>query len=255
MPDQKFSRTGVIPLGLRRLLLPALLLASLSSASVFAAEIVRSVSVSGQGKVVAEPDRATLVLGAETHRPQLDVARKEVGRIMESLLALTRELKLDQKLVRSTRLNVQPEFVWNEKTRRNDLSGYVVSRQLEVDLRDLDKLGILLERAVSAGANTVNEPQLDSSRRGELEREALAKAVEDARLNAAVLATSAGARLGAVKSLNASAGMVMPMVQRSFGMKTAAMESADAGAATYQAGQMTFNANVQAEFDLDVSAR
>src|SRR5690606_41228399 len=64
-------------------------------------------------------------------------------------------------------------------------------------LRDLDKLGPLLERAFDLGINQVSEPQLDSSRRRELEREALAKAVEDARLNAQAVARAAGARLGA----------------------------------------------------------
>lgn len=240
---------------IRRISSPALLLiiaAAIAPAHLLAAEVVRSVSVSGQGKVLAEPDRAIVVLGAEAHRPQLEAARQEVARSIDALLTVTRELKIDAKYVRSTRINVQPEFTWNEKGRRNDLTGYVVSRQLEVDLRDIDKLGLLVERAISAGANVVNEPQLDSSRRSELEREALAKAVEDARLNAEVLAKSAGARLGAVKTLSASAGIVVPMV-KTMAVRSMAMEAADT-ANSYQTGQMTFNANVQAEFDLEVNA-
>ena len=116
------------------------------------------------------------------------------------MLALTRELKIDPKHVNATRLQVQPEYRWNENDRKRVLLGYMVSRQIEVELRDLDQLGTLLERAVDAGVNQVGDPMLDSSRRKELEREAMTKAVEDARLNAEALARAAGAKLGAVRT-------------------------------------------------------
>ena len=85
-------------------------------------------------------------------------ARAEVAATVERVLALTRELKIDPKYVNSTRLQVQPEYRWNENDRERVLLGYMVSRQIEVELRDLDKLGALLERAVSAGVNQVGDP-------------------------------------------------------------------------------------------------
>ena len=112
------------------------------------------------------------------------------------MLALTRELKIDPKYVDSTRLQVQPEYRWNEKDSQRVLLGYVVSRQIEVELRDLDQLGALLERAVTAGVNQVGDARLDSSHRKDLERDALGRAVADARLNAEALAKAAGAQLG-----------------------------------------------------------
>ena len=92
----------------------------------------------------------------------------------------------------STRLQVHPDYRWDEKTQRQVLQGYVVNRQVEIELHDLERLGTLLERAVSAGANQVGGARLDSSRRKELEREALALAVEDARLDAEALARASG---------------------------------------------------------------
>jgi uncharacterized protein YggE len=69
------------------------------------------------------------------------------------VIALTRELKIDPKHVDSTGLAGPAEYRWNEKDSQRVLLGYVVSRQVEVELRDLEQLGALLERAVSAGAN------------------------------------------------------------------------------------------------------
>jgi hypothetical protein len=190
-------------------------------------------------------------LGAEARKPTLAEARAEVAAAVERILSLTRALKIDPKQVNATALQVQPEYRWNDKDRKRVLLGYFVSRQVQVEVRDLDQLGPLLERAVDAGANQVGEAQLDSSRRKDLEREALAKAVKDAQANAEVLARAAGVTLGPARTLNAAAGMpVVPMYKA-----TRMAMAADAAAApppeqTYDAGDMKFSASVQAEFDL-----
>jgi uncharacterized protein YggE len=213
----------------------------------------RTVSVSGIGEVAAEPDLAHVTLGVEARRPTMAEARAEVAKTVDRVLALTRDLKIDPKLVNATRLQVQPEYSWNDKDRQRVLLGYVVSRQVQVELRDLEQLGPLLERAVDAGVNQVNDPVLDSSKRKSLEREAMAKAVEDARLNAETLAKAAGVRLGPVRMLNGSSSAPpMPMYRR--GPMVMADAAAAAPAETYQPGEMKFSATVNAEYDLLVNS-
>jgi hypothetical protein len=209
----------------------------------------RTVSVSGQGEVSAQPDMARVTLGVEARRPTLAAARSAVTTAVDRVLALTRDLKIDSKYVNATRLQVQPEYSWNEKDRKRVLLGYMVSRQVEVELRDLDQLGPLLERAVDAGANQVGEAALDSTKRKELERQAMALAVQDARLNAEALARAAGVQLGAVRTLNAS-GSAPPMPM--YRMSAAMADAAPPPEATYQAGDIKFMASVSAEYDLVV---
>jgi uncharacterized protein YggE len=209
---------------------------------------LRLVSVSGSGEVKAQPDMAYLTLGVDARRPTLNDARAEVNATVEKILALTRELKIDPKHVDSTRLNVQPDYRWDEKNSQQVLLGYVVNRQVEIELRDLDKLGPLLERAVSAGVNQVSSPRLDSSKRKELERQALASAVEDARLNADALARAAGARLGPVQNLSAGGGGPQPVfMQRNM---IAAAPMADAAEKSYAPSEMNFSATVSAQYSL-----
>ncbi|MDH4105562.1 MAG: SIMPL domain-containing protein, partial [Gammaproteobacteria bacterium] len=138
---------------------------------------------------------------------------------------------------------------WDEATRRQVLQGYMVSRQIEVEVRDLERLGTLLEKAVSAGANQVGGAQLDSSKRKELERQALTLAVEDARLNADTLAQAAGMKLGPVQSLSASGSSPMPMFAER-AMVAAAPPMADAPDQSYKPAEMKFNANVSAQYEL-----
>jgi uncharacterized protein len=225
----------------------ALLLAC-TAAHAQQAEAPRTIGVSGQGEVRAEPDRATVTLGVESRKPKLEDARAAVAKTVDAVLKLTRELKIDPKQVRSTRINVQPEYNWgannaNERT----LIGYLVSRQVEVELHDLEKLGQLLERATDLGVNQMGDPRLDSSKRQDLVREALAKAVVDARQNAEVIAKAAGARLGNARTINANTEFSQPPVPM---VRAMAMEAKAAGGAPYQSGEMTFNATVNVQYDL-----
>jgi uncharacterized protein YggE len=214
------------------------------------AERPRTVAVSGQGEIQAEPDLAHVTLGVESRKPKLEEARAEVARTIDAVLKLTRDLKIDQTLVRSTRINVQPEYNWDANARERNLIGYYVSRQVEIELRDLEKLGQVLERATDLGVNQLGDPRLDSSKRRDLERQALAKAVEDARANAETVAKTAGARLGPVRTISANSGYVPPPMPMR-GKVMMAMEASDA-AQSYQSGQMTFTGNVQIEYDLIV---
>jgi uncharacterized protein YggE len=234
---------------LARLLAVPLAVGILPSAVLADEARPRTVTVSGTGEVAAEPDLARLTLGVEARRPTLAEARTEVAATVDRVLKLTREMRIDPKLVNATRVQVQPEYNWNPKDRKQTLLGYFVSRQVQVELRDLEQLGPLLERAVDLGVNQVGDPMLDSTRRKDLEREAMSRAVQDARLNAETLARAAGAKLGSVRSLNGgTSGPPMPMYRA----RAAMAESAAAAPpdATYQPGEMKFTANVNAEYDL-----
>lgn len=235
-------RLARAPLALAVVLLPVAL--------AFADEArPRTVSVTGQGEVTAEPDLAHVVLGVEARRPALAEARTEVAAAVERLLALTKALGIDPRLVNATRMQVQPEYRWNEKDRQRVLLGYFVSRQVQVELRNLEQLGTLLERAVDAGANQVSDPVLDSTRRKDLERDAMTRAVQDARQNAETLARAAGVKLGPVRVLSAApVGPVMPRYRMAMAMAEASMPPEE----TFQPGDMKFSASVSAEYDLTV---
>jgi uncharacterized protein YggE len=242
-------------MSIRSVLLAGLLaVATLPVATALADEPVpRTVSVSGQGEVSAEPDLAHVTLGVQARRPTMAEARKEVATTVDRVLALCKDLKIDPKFVNATRVQVQPDYSWDERTRKQVLLGYIVSREVQVEVRDLEQLGPLIERAVSAGVNQVSDPVLDSTQRKQLERQAMTLAVQDARLNAETLAQAAGVGLGAVRTISASgASPVMPMYRSKMVMADAAA-APPAPEGSYQPGEMKFNASVSAEYDLVVN--
>ena len=106
-------------------------IATVPTATAFADEpSPRTVSVSGQGEVSAEPDLAYVTLGVQARRPTMAEARKEVATTVERVLALCKELKIDPKFVNATRVQVQPDYSWDERNRKQVLLGYIVSKLL-----------------------------------------------------------------------------------------------------------------------------
>jgi uncharacterized protein len=214
-------------------------------------ENVRVVMVQGAGEVRAQPDRATVTLGVTVRKPTVEAARQEANRVTESLLEVARGLQIRDEQIRSTRIDASPEYTWNEPKRQREFRGYVVQRQMIVDLRDIEKLGPLLEKGMTAGANLVQDPVLDSSKRKDLERQALALAVEDARRNADVLARSVGMAVGLARSVTGN-GAATPSYPRPM-MAMARGATADGAVEspqTYQTGELVFNASASVTYDL-----
>ena len=210
----------------------------------------RLLTVSGEGEVEVAPDRADITFSVEASEKNLADAERMVTEGTVKLLKLLDSLGIPKNDVRSAQLNVHPQYDGGVISNRPRIVGYMVSRQVDVDLRDLSKLGKLLQGAVETAANRVSGVSFGSTRKDEHQRAALAKAAEDAKANADVLARTMGVKLGRLHTLSASASGGEPMLARARafdGMMK--MESREAEQ-TYQAGEMKFQASVTVEFDL-----
>lgn len=208
----------------------------------------RLLTVAGIGEVKVAPDRADVSFAVEASEKSLADAEKAVSDGVARLLKLCESLGIAKAQIRSAQLNVHPQYDGSVVSNRPRIVGYMVSRQVDVDLRDLGKLGRLLQGAVEGGANRVSGVSFGSTKKDDHQRAALALAAEDANANAAVLARSMGVKLGRLHTLTASESGGQPMPERY--MMQARMKGAEAADATYEAGEMAFTASVTVEFDL-----
>lgn len=227
-----------------RKLLPSLLL--FASVCTMADDMAQTVSVTGTGQVSAVPDRANVHMSIVSRAKELDAAQADAAKVTAAVLSLTDKLNIKRNKVDTTGATVRPDYRWNRETEQQDLRGYIAERQMNVKVDDLDRLGMLVEGAVAAGVNQVSPPQLDSSRREALHRDALAMAAKDARANAEVLAEALGAKLGDPISISDGSGAPPPPIPQ---MRMAAAMESDS-AATYNAGDLTFTATVAVVFEL-----
>jgi uncharacterized protein YggE len=211
----------------------------------------RLLTVTGSGDVSVVPDRADVGLAVEASEKTLADAEKNVADGVARLLKLCDGLEIPRNQVRSAQSIVQPQYDEGSLVSggRPRIVGYIVSRQVEIDLRDLSRLGRLLQGAVESGANRITGTSFGSSKKEEHQRAALAKAADDAQASAQVLAKSLGVKLGRLHSLSAneSGGEPQPLFYQAR-MKSMAAEAP--AAATYEAGEIRFSASVTADFDL-----
>jgi len=178
----------------------------------------------------------------------LAAAQKTAANVTNRVLKMTDRMDIDRDQVDTTGASVRPDYRWNREKEEQELRGYIAERQISVEIKDLEKLGAVIEGAVGTGVNQVSPPQLDSSKRKATYRKALRAAAEDAKLNASQLADSLGAKLGNVISVNSGSNAPRPPVPYAANMRAMAAES-DA-AESYNAADLSFNATVTVVFEL-----
>ncbi len=227
------------------ILFAAALLAGCQPAPEGAADM-RLISVSGEGELKVTPEIAIVQLAIQARGRELAMAQDEAGKVVAAVLELTSALGIAPENVQSSQLRVQPEFDWHDG--RQSLRGYLVHRDIRVELAELDKLGALMERAMRAGVNQVSAPELRVRDPRQLHRQVLALAAEDAHANAETLAQTLGVSLGRVHRILAADQEDVAFRPMELGL----MRAADAVQVeqSYQSGQITVRSRLRAEFAL-----
>ena len=150
----------------------------------------------GEGVVKLAPDRVWVSIAAESRaRTAKDAQRANVD-AMSAVLARMKSLGFPPDAIRTTGYDLQPEFDYVNG--RQTLRGYVARNGVEVRVDDITIAGDVLEAAVGSGATSVGGLRFDLKDRAGAEREALRKAVADARGRADAVAAGAGLRVDRV---------------------------------------------------------
>ncbi|HYI00598.1 SIMPL domain-containing protein [Hyalangium sp.] len=183
---------------------------------------VRTLRVEGMGEAKAEPDEAWVDLAVETLGTTAKAAGEENAKKMERVIAALTGAGLPRKELDTRNYSVYPEYTQPDPRVEPKLRGYRVTNSLSVHVRELPRLGDLIDRALAAGANRVDGVRFALSKEEAVRAEALRQAVERARKTAEVLASALGVRLGVV--LDASTVAEPPRV---YPARMAMMEAGD----------------------------
>lgn len=211
----------------------------------------RVVNVTGVAERLVRPDLAHLEITIDVRDEKLETARREAGSKTVAVLRTLKEVGIADAAIDSGALAVQPEFSWDAKSGVRRLQGYLVTRTIRVRLLDLDKLGVVLERAVKLGANQITPPRFALQNESTLRRELLTEATRDAKENAAAIARGLDAQLGA--ALRVDAVEVDRPAFPSPGMLRASAAPAEDAAVTesYRPGDITLRVQIKASFALN----
>src|SRR6185437_2098450 len=155
----------------------------------------RTITVSATGTAEAEPDQARITSGVTTEAP---TAREALTGNNEAMSKVVSELKtkgIDAKDIQTASFNVEPVVDYKDG-QPPKVRGYRVSNQVVVLVRDLGKLGTVLDDMVTAGANQIQGLSFEVSKAETLKDEARKEAIANALRRAKLLAAAAGAEVG-----------------------------------------------------------
>lgn len=181
------------------LLPPAAALAQAIAPAPPVAPATRAIRVSGEGKVYVAPDVARVLVGAVTTGKDLGKVTQDAAAVLHKVLAELSKVGIAPRDVRTVRHDVQVERPWNSSTgRAGAISGYTVNDQVQVTVRDLARLGAVLDQVTRAGGNTIDQLSMEKEELGPDRARALALAYAAAHTKAEAIAAAAGVKLGEV---------------------------------------------------------
>jgi uncharacterized protein YggE len=165
----------------------------------------RTLSVSGSGKSYLTPDLAYISIGV--HTEDKDAAKAVAANNVQSEKVSKALMAFDiaAKDIQTTNFSIYPQQQYDPNGKLQGML-YVVDNSVYVTLRDLDKIGELLNTVVKAGANSINGIQFDASDRTKALSEARKDAVENAKEIAIETAELAGVKLGKLQNINVYTG-------------------------------------------------
>lgn len=158
------------------------------------------VATSAEGEAQVTPDRATISIGVQTRAKTAKEAGAENARRQQAVIDTLRALGIPADQISTVGYNVYPEQVYHpdQGDKEPRIVGYNVINTVRVEVRQLDKLGSVIDAALAKGANGINSLELSASNIDEARRSALASALARARGDAEALARAAGGSLGAL---------------------------------------------------------
>ena len=166
-----------------------------------APENVRTLNVNGIGQVDLTPDIAYIYIGVHDEAATASEAVDANKTHTNSVIAALTKAGVAEKDIRTSNFSIWPSQQYSPE---GQITGtiYMVDNSVYITVRELDSLGDLLDDAITAGANSVNSITFDVADKTQAVKDARAKAVEDAKLQAQELADSAGISLGSVQNIN-----------------------------------------------------
>jgi uncharacterized protein YggE len=165
----------------------------------------RTITVVGEGTAAASPDLARVSIGVVTFAPTATEATKENNDKMTGIINTLKGLGIADKDMQTTNYSISPEFS-SQKGETNQITGYRVSDTVQVTVRNLDKIGTVLDQVTQAGANNISGISFGIENPATLRAEARAQAFADAQARAEDLAKLGGVQLGEILSISESTG-------------------------------------------------
>lgn len=208
----------------------------------------RTITVSAEGKIYSKPDIALIDLSVVSEGKTVKAVTQEGNAIMGRVVNAVKALDIEAKDITSTSYNLYPQYTY-PKDRPSYLTGYRLTQNIRVKIRDLETVEDALDAGVNAGANQVGQLTFDIDDPTLLKKQAREKAFDAAKEKAKEMADAAGVKLGRVVTFSEGSNY-QPPAFANYKMMDAEMELAES-AATIEPGSKELNLTVSVTYEIE----
>ncbi len=215
-------------------------------------EPVPRIMVNGEGTAELVPDMALLQLSvtrdADTARQALDANSAAMAQVIKAL----REQGIAERDIQTSNFGIQPRYVYPQPKAQGErepprIVGYTVRNGLDVRVRDLAKLGAIIDQSVTLGVNEGGNIMFTNDDPAAAIDKARASAVQDAAARAKTLASAAGVKLGRLLEISENSYNPGPAPM----MRAEMMASKAADAMPVAAGENSYQVTVSVSYAIE----
>ncbi|MGH7902432.1 MAG: SIMPL domain-containing protein [Thermodesulfobacteriota bacterium] len=205
-----------------------------------------TLQVNGKGQVTAIPDVANITITVETTKKTASEAVKDNAERMNMVMSeIKSKIGKDDKLSTSG-YSLSPIYSYDDKIGRSILTGYTVSNSILIRIKNLKEVGNLIDSATQVGANRIDSLSFDTDKRDEYRKQALVKAVQDARETAEIVSNAAGVSIVKIIQISPSYDTPIP-IYKDFAV---AREAAAPPPTQIEPGELVITATVNIVFEI-----
>ncbi len=198
---------------------------------------IQQIAVSGEGKVTAKPDIATVSASVVTQAARVADAQAQNSAKSNRVMDFLKSKGIEEKDIKTTGYFISPQYDYSSPcpimlgstpvrcpSGTPHIASYEVRHTIEIKIRDLAKADDVLAGVVSAGANEVGNLQFGIDDETGIRAAARKAAIDDAKKKADILASGLGIRLKRIVSFSESGegAPIYPLMARGMAVESAA---------------------------------
>jgi hypothetical protein len=183
------------------------------------AEQKNTFTISDTGEVYAKPDLAITTLSVISEQKTVAEAMSDSTKKMNAIVKSVKDSGVEDKDIKTVGFYISPVYEWQSEVKcvyypcpegKRILTGYEITQSLQVKIRDLEKIGDIIQGATDNGANQVGDLQFTIEKEDDLKKQAREGAINKVKDKAKILADQLGVKIVRIVSYSEGGGYNYP---------------------------------------------
>jgi uncharacterized protein YggE len=257
--NRSFIKVSIALVGLLSLFVLALFINEIKSSSYIGSQTVPTITVSGEGDVMAAPDIATITANLSEDGATTGDAQTALNDSITKTLAYLKTQNIADADIQSESGGLSPKYGASSQIAcfaypcppqpPQKIIGYTATQTITVKVRAMDTASDVRTGLANLGITDISGPDFSIDNPDTFQDQARAKAIADAQDKAGVLAKQLGVHLGKVESFSEDNNGPVPMMFDAKAMVAGAV-AASAPAPVLPAGQNKITSDVTITYEI-----